>query len=144
MKKNPKRIRYYSELQNYLKCSIKVTISGLKQFLVTESLFKLIKNAFYFTLKAFFRPEVCNFIKKETLAQVFPCESCDISKTTFFIEHLWWLLLKIVKEKHSSKYPSVLPQFICYPFFCKNIQLEKGHLMFSNLMILSQKMFLKW
>ena len=25
----------------------------------------------------------CNFIKKETLAQVFPCELCEISKNTF-------------------------------------------------------------
>ena len=24
------------------------------------------------------RPEACNFIKKETLAQVFPCEFCEI------------------------------------------------------------------
>ena len=31
----------------------------------------------------------CNFIKKETLAQVFPCEFCEISKKTFFTEHLW-------------------------------------------------------
>ena len=29
------------------------------------------------------RPEVCNFIKKETLAQVFSCEFCEISKNTF-------------------------------------------------------------
>ena len=35
---------------------------------------------------------VCNFIKKETLAQVFSCEFCEISKNTFFIEHLRWLL----------------------------------------------------
>ena len=34
-------------------------------------------------------PEVCNFIKKENLAQVFSCEFCEISKNTFFIEHLW-------------------------------------------------------
>ena len=33
--------------------------------------------------------EACNFIKKETLAQVFSCEFCEISKNTFFIEHLW-------------------------------------------------------
>ena len=33
-------------------------------------------------------PEACNFIKKETLAQVFSCEFCDISKNTFFTEHL--------------------------------------------------------
>ena len=30
------------------------------------------------------RPEACNFIKKETLAQVFPCEFCEISKNIFF------------------------------------------------------------
>ena len=30
----------------------------------------------------------CNFIKKETLAQVFSCEFCGMFKNTFFIEHL--------------------------------------------------------
>ena len=29
-----------------------------------------------------------NFIKKETLAQVFPCEFYEISKSTFSTEHL--------------------------------------------------------
>ena len=29
------------------------------------------------------RPEACNFIKEETLAQVFLCEFCGISKNTF-------------------------------------------------------------
>ena len=29
------------------------------------------------------RPEASNFIKKETLAQVFSCEFCKISKNTF-------------------------------------------------------------
>ena len=33
--------------------------------------------------------EACNFIKKETLAQVFSCEFCEIFKNTFFTEHLW-------------------------------------------------------
>ena len=28
-------------------------------------------------------PKACNFIKKETLAQVFFCEFCEISKNTF-------------------------------------------------------------
>ena len=31
----------------------------------------------------------CNFIKKETLAQVFSCEFCENFKNTFFTEHLW-------------------------------------------------------
>ena len=29
-------------------------------------------------------PEVCNFIKKETVAQVFSCEFCEIFKNTVF------------------------------------------------------------
>ena len=39
------------------------------------------------------RPETCNFIKKETLTQVFFGKFCEIFKITFFIEHLWWSLL---------------------------------------------------
>ena len=30
-----------------------------------------------------------HFIEKDTLAQVFSCEFCEISKNTFFTEHLW-------------------------------------------------------
>ena len=33
-------------------------------------------------------PQTCNFVKNETLAQVFSCEFCEISKNTFFTEHL--------------------------------------------------------
>ena len=33
--------------------------------------------------------EACNFIKKETLALLFSCEFCEISKNTYFKEHLW-------------------------------------------------------
>ena len=29
--------------------------------------------------------QACNFIKKETVAQVFSCEFCEIFKNTFFI-----------------------------------------------------------
>ena len=31
----------------------------------------------------------CNFIKKETLAQVFSCKLCETFKSTFFTKHLW-------------------------------------------------------
>ena len=37
----------------------------------------------------------CNFIKKETLAQVFSCEFCEISKNTLFTEHPRWLILYV-------------------------------------------------
>ena len=36
------------------------------------------------------------FFNKETMAQVFSWESCEISKSVFFTEHLWWLLLKVI------------------------------------------------
>ena len=36
------------------------------------------------------QPEACNFIKKETLPQVFPCECCEIFKNAVFIAHIWW------------------------------------------------------
>ena len=37
--------------------------------------------------------QACNFIKKETLAQVFSCEFCEISRNTFPTEHLCWPFL---------------------------------------------------
>ena len=49
------------------------------------------------------RPEACNFIKKETPAQVLSYESREIFKNTFFIEHLRWLLLSlIIKLQHGG------------------------------------------
>ena len=38
------------------------TLSGLRQFLATENLLKLIKNAFYFALKAVFDLKIFKFL----------------------------------------------------------------------------------
>ena len=43
-----------------------------------------------------------NFIKRETLAEVFSCKFCEILKNTFFIEHPRWLLLDIF-SKYSER-----------------------------------------
>ena len=49
--------------------------------------------------KSLFR---CNFIKKETLAQVFSYEFCEIFKNIFFTEHLRaTALIQCIKEKLS-------------------------------------------
>ena len=48
------------------------------------------------------KAEACNFIEKETLAQLFACEFCDISKNTFLKEHLWWLLCFVNCKKRIS------------------------------------------
>ena len=46
-----------------------------------------------------------NFIKKESLPQVLSCEFSEISKNTFFIEHLGWLLLyKVIYHHGTSNY----------------------------------------
>ena len=45
----------------------------------------------------------CNFVKKETLVQVFPCEFCEISKNTFFTEHLWVTASGILKDFMNEK-----------------------------------------
>ena len=50
----------------------------------------LIKLPFLFLIK----PQACNFIKKESIAQVFSCELCEISKNTFFTDTSGQLLLQ--------------------------------------------------
>ena len=50
------------------------------------------------------RVSFLKYIKKETLAQLFSCEFCKISKNTFFTEHLlqsWRLLLLFIDLSHS-------------------------------------------
>ena len=44
---------------------------------------RLCQSLFLMKLQA-----ACNFVKKETLAQVFSWKFCEISKDTFSIEHL--------------------------------------------------------
>ena len=46
--------------------------------------------------------KACNFIKKETLAQVFSCEFCKFSKNTFFTEHLCQSLLTFQSLRYFS------------------------------------------
>ena len=46
----------------------------------------VLRNLAKFTGKHLCRPEASDFIKKETLAQVF---SCEIFKNIFFTEHPW-------------------------------------------------------
>ena len=52
---------------------------------------------------------------KETLAQVFSSEFCEISKNTFFTEHLRWLLLFFgdIKLYSLSIWQSVAERFSC-------------------------------
>ena len=46
-------------------------------------------NSVKILLNILIEPNIKIFFEKETLAQVFSCEFCEISKNTFFTEHLW-------------------------------------------------------
>ena len=64
----------------------------------------VLKNFVKLTGKKLSRPKACNVIKKETPSQVFSCKFCEIFKTTFFIDHLRWLLLPILKPLDSQRH----------------------------------------
>ena len=53
----------------------------------------------FFNKVAGLRPWACNFIKKESLTQVFSCEFGEISKNTFFTEHLRTTASEIFKNR---------------------------------------------
>ena len=55
--------------------------------------------------------KTCNLIKKETLAQFFSCEFCEIFKSTFFIEHLRWLLCNLFRANFP---PYSQPENNCF------------------------------
>ena len=55
-----------------------------QKFCQTNSKTPVTESLFQYT----YRPQACNFIKKETLEQVFSCKFCKIFKSTFLAEHL--------------------------------------------------------
>ena len=59
---------------------------------------KACKVVFVFWEAVVQRCSVKKVLRKETLAQMFSCEFCEISKNTFFIEQLWWLLLYFILQ----------------------------------------------
>ena len=59
------------------RCSIKKVFLEISQNSQENNCAKV---SFLINLQA----SACNFIKKETLAEVFSCEFCEISKSTFF------------------------------------------------------------
>ena len=83
-------------------------------------------------------PESCNFIKQETLAQLFSCEFCKILRTTFLIENLRLLLLRTAANIYEQ-----LNNFSCYLLFHNPPSINLQHCQlwlfcftFSNLSIL--------
>ena len=74
-------------------------------------------------------PEACNFIKKETLAQVFSCEFCEISKNTYSYRtptvaaSVGFWLVSFVRETNQIIGKSNLVYIIAAPM--SRLQLQK-------------------
>ena len=66
----------------HLRCSIKQVFLKISQNSQENT---LVGVSFLIKLQV----SACNFIKKETVAQVFSCEIYEIFKNTFLTEHLW-------------------------------------------------------
>ena len=53
------------------------------------------------------QPQVCRFIKKDTLAQVFSCQFCQVFKNTFF-NRTPPVAASIIKQKQNVVFNSVI------------------------------------
>ena len=63
-----------------------------------------------FSIKLHAEAEVCNFINKETLAQVFYCKFCEISKNTILTEQLLATASKQNLEMAASTFSETVSQ----------------------------------
>ena len=69
--------------RSYRRCSVKIVV--LKNFAKLTG--KHLYQGLFFNKVVGLRP--ANFIKKETLAQLFSCDFCEIFKSTFLTVHIW-------------------------------------------------------
>ena len=89
-------MNFFSRLMtfHYLKVASYIYLQSIKPATVAKS--KQSSRGVPKTFTKFTGKHMCQawkFNKKETLAQVFSCEYCEILKSTFFVEHFWWLPL---------------------------------------------------
>ena len=85
--------------------------------------------------------KACNFIKKRLQHWCFPVNIAKLFKNSFFIEHLWWLLLKTnLKNFESSIFIFI---FIISVRASFKTLLVQGSLSRKNLFYKNQKQSLK-
>ena len=86
------------------------------------------------------RPQACNVIKKEALAQVSSCEFCEISKNTFFTEHLWTTASKFFLSKRDATFKNIY-NILCYCFIiifttCLFIYIIRADKQYNNIRLI--------
>ena len=77
----------------------------------------------------------CNFIKKETLAQVFSFEFCKISKNIFFTENLWATASVPLIFEHINCF--FLSYLLCADLQCKYVCQSVSQIVSSRKFVLS-------
>ena len=82
------------------------------------------------------RPEACNFIKKGTLAHVFSCEFCEISKNNIIFTEQLWTTASASYLQYVPILPSVsyllLPFLLSHFFFISFALIRETVLYFPN------------
>ena len=83
----------------------------------------------------------CNFIKKETLAQMFSCEFCKISKNTFFYRtpsiatsEASYFYLSFLPYLHQTRFYGFADFFLLLLFFSKLVE-ELLNCLFSLIIV---------
>ena len=95
--------------ENYIAEALALRYSVKKVFLeISQNSQENICARFSFLIK---------FIKKEALAQVFSCEFWNILRTSFFTEHLRWLLLTLILTKLTLKKLYCYVRYFFFYFF---------------------------
>ena len=80
------RLTHLAKIQLYVNTRSSLTEVFCKKGVLrnfTKFTGKHLYQSLFFNKVAGLRPQACNFIKKETLAQAFSYEYCEISKNTF-------------------------------------------------------------
>ena len=77
--------------------------------------------------------KACNFIKKESLAQVFPCELCEISNNIFakFLITFFYRIPLVVAYKRKQNFISCLLLYLSPEECPEKIQFSKASIMES-------------
>ena len=63
---------------------------------------------------------------KETLAQVFSCEFCEISKNSFFTEHIWTTASVTVTRKQFPTICNVIREFITIVLYINTLRIANN------------------
>ena len=100
------------------------------------------KHVFWSLFLIKLQPEDLQIYYKKTSTQVFSCEIFEISKCTFFTEHIRWMLLSVFELQCRKKNTCKPPCRTCLPLINQirsDLQVLKTYLNVSNVKLKQQQ-----